>query len=301
MSAQNLNEVVRDTVKLMEMTLPDNIRININLHHDELTIEANVASIENVIINLISNAKDAMSHGGSISISTGRAHVREKVDFKFKKIPDGEYAIFTIKDTGSGINKEIIHRIFEPFYTTKERGKGTGLGLAMVYGVIADHNGYIAVDTEVGAGSTFTFHFPIMTGGKPLKVRDRSQAVVSRTGKNGSILLVDDDQAVLSILKDTLEVRGYNVLAVENPLSAIEIFKQEVKQIRLVVTDISMPLMDGYEFIRQIKSINPDIKIITISAITQDTKGSDVKVAASLLKPFDPDQLDAAISQIVDS
>ncbi len=302
MSPRNLNDVVQDTVKLMEMALPDNLHVDVRLHHDELTVQANVASIENVIMNLITNAKDAMMPGGTISIETDRFAVSGKVDIKLKKIPDGEYAIFKIKDTGSGIHKEILHRIFEPFYTTKERGKGTGLGLAMVYGVIADHRGYITIDTEIGSGSTFTLYFPIMSDRAESRIDDITQrAFSSAEAAKGSILLLDDDQAVLTILQDTLEARGYTVIAVENPISAIDRFRERMHDIKLVVTDISMPLMDGFEFIRQIKLMKPGIPVIAISAAAQNTEDSNAGVNCSLVKPFAPGQLEAAVRLIISS
>ncbi len=299
MTTLNLNNIVHGTVKLLEMTCcHSNIMLDLDVSQNDLVINADAASLENVIINLACNAKDAMPNGGKVTIKTEFIKVSELVDFKLNKIPEGEYAAFTISDQGDGILAENIPRIFEPFYSTKEHERGTGLGLAMVYGVVADHNGYIIVDSIVNTGSIFTLYFPVIRhqiANRP-EGKESAPALV-RSGITRRILLVDDDKTVLAILEDSLKARGYEVMAVDDPVTAIDIFHNRMEDVDIVVSDLYMPLMKGDEFIRRAKLAKPDIKVIIITGAV-NINHFDFEVDCSLAKPFDPDELAYAIDNL---
>ncbi|MDP2755170.1 MAG: PAS domain S-box protein, partial [Nitrospirota bacterium] len=294
----NLNDVINDSVKLFEGVLDKRIGLKTNLSNNIPTIEGDPNQLEQVIMNLMVNARDAMPDGGLITIKTSLAEI-ERDRFNLPSyITSGKYVLLTISDTGSGIPKEITNRIFEPFFTTKEKGKGTGLGLAMVYGVIKDHKGYITVQSEVGKGSTFNVYLPVSgkTAYKTLK-----QKLFSVSGHE-NILLVDDEEEVLNFIKDILETNGYKVLPARNPLAAIDIFKKLGNEIHLVISDIVMPLMDGKELIKNLRAIKPDIRIIAVSGFSDEAVSKDIlKIDDFLKKPFEINQLLSKVRRVLDA
>jgi two-component system, cell cycle sensor histidine kinase and response regulator CckA len=294
----NLNDVINDSVKLFEGVLDKKIGLKTNLSDNILTVEGDPNQLEQVIMNLMVNARDAMPDGGLITIKTSLAEIeRDRFNMPSYIIP-GKYVLLTISDTGCGIPKEITNRIFEPFFTTKEKGKGTGLGLAMVYGVIKDHKGYITVQSEVGKGSTFDVYLPVSgkTAYKALK-----QKLFSVSGHE-NILLVDDEEEVLNFIKDILETHGYKVLPASNPLAAIDIFKKLGSEIHLVISDIVMPLMDGKELIKNLRAIKPDIRIIVVSGFCDEAVNKDIlKIDDFLKKPFEINQLLSKVRRVLDA
>jgi two-component system cell cycle sensor histidine kinase/response regulator CckA len=294
----NLNDVINDSVKLFEGVLDKKIGLKTNLSNNIPTLEGDPNQLEQVIMNLMVNARDAMPDGGLITIKTSLAEIeRDRFNMPSYIIP-GKYVLLTISDTGCGIPKEITNRIFEPFFTTKEKGKGTGLGLAMVYGVIKDHKGYITVQSEVGKGSTFDVYLPVSgkTAYKALK-----QKLFSVSGHE-NILLVDDEEEVLNFIKDILETHGYKVLPARNPLAAIDIFKKLGSEIHLVISDIVMPLMDGKELIKNLRAIKPDIRIIVVSGFSDEAVNKDIlKIDDFLKKPFEINQLLSKVRRVIDA
>jgi PAS domain S-box-containing protein len=290
----DLHDVINDGVKLLEGVLDKRIGIKVDLCSNIPTIEGDPNQLEQVIMNLMVNAKDAMPNGGLITIKTGVVEVKRSVFDMPGYIQPGRYVLLTISDTGYGIPKEIIHRIFEPFFTTKERGKGTGLGLAMVYGTIKEHKGYITVESAVGKGSTFDVYLPISdkTIYRPIKLQ------FSSLEGHETILVVDDEEDVLNFIKDILKTHGYNVLPANNALSAIDIFKNLAGEIQLVITDIIMPLMEGKELIKNLKRIKPDIKIIVVSGYSDETISKDM-IDAFIRKPFEGSQLLSTVRRLI--
>jgi two-component system cell cycle sensor histidine kinase/response regulator CckA len=205
----------------------------------------------------------------------------------------------TIADTGSGIPENIMLKIFEPFFTTKERGKGTGLGLSMAYSAIKKHNGHITVQSVIGSGSAFTVSLPIS---RELSLRVARETAAPLSG-NEVILFVDDDENVLSAFEDTLSSRGYKVFAASDPVEALDLFKRMSSEIALVITDIVMPKIDGRELIRQMRSFQPDVKILAVSGnMKYVAEKEDIKeIAGFLQKPFESRDLLAVIRRILDS
>jgi two-component system cell cycle sensor histidine kinase/response regulator CckA len=294
----NLNDIINDSVKLLEGVLDKRIGLKTTLSNNIPTIEADPSQLEQVIMNLMVNARDAMPDGGLITITTGTTEIRmDRFDMPTYIMP-GRYVLLTISDTGCGIPKEIIKRIFEPFFTTKEKGKGTGLGLATVYGIIKDHKGYVTVQSEVGKGTTFDIYLPV-SGKTAYKTIGPQQFSLSGHEK---ILVVDDEEEVLKFIKDILETHGYKVIPARNPLAAVDIFKKLSGEIDLVITDIVMPLMQGKELINNLKAIRPDIKIIAISGYSDEIITKDKTMINEFVKkPFEVNQLLSVVRRLLDT
>ncbi len=294
----NLNDIINDSVKLLEGIMDKRIGLKTTLSNNIPTIEADPSQLEQVIMNLMVNARDAMPDGGLITITTGTTEVKiDRFDMPTYIMP-GRYVLLTISDTGCGISKEIINRIFEPFFTTKEKGKGTGLGLATVYGVIKDHKGYITVQSKVGKGTIFDIYLPV-SGKTAYKTIGHQQYSLSGHEK---ILVVDDEEEVLKFIKDILETHGYKVIPARNPLAAADIFKKLSGEIDLVITDIVMPLMQGKELINNLKAIRPDIKIIAISGYSDEIINKDKTMINEFVKkPFEVNHLLSIVRRLLDT
>ncbi len=292
----NFHDVISDSVKLFEGVLDKRIGLKISLDDRVPIIEGDPNQLEQVIMNLMVNARDAMPEGGLITIKTNFIDVERTKSNLPSYIEPGRYIALTVTDTGSGIPREIIDRIFDPFFTTKEKGKGTGLGLATVYGIVKDHKGYISVQSEVGKGTAFDIYLPF-TGNQVHAVK--KPEIVSIEGTE-NILLVDDDREVLNLLKDVLETHGYRVLPVNNSLSAIDIFKNQSANIDLVITDAVMPLMEGNELIRILRDIKPDTKIIVVSGYSDETFNKE-DIQAFIRKPFERIELLATVRRVLDA
>jgi len=292
----NLNDIINETL-LFEGVLGKKIRINSDLQDNISTIEGDRNQLEQVIMNLVVNARDAMPDGGLIAIKTNEINAEDQHDFPVY-IPPGRYVLLTISDTGCGIPKEITIRIFEPFFTTKERGKGTGLGLATVYGIIKEHKGHITVKSEAGKGTTFEVYLPV--SGKPINA-PVTPRLFSLDGHE-NILVVDDEEDVLDYRKDILENHGYKVMSTINPLFAIDIFKELSGEIELVITDNIMPLMEGKELIKNLKAIKPDIRIVAVSGYSDDGIPKDkAMIDAFIKKPFEGSHLLSTVRSILDT
>lgn len=294
----SLNDVVRDTATLLERVVDKTVEIRLDLEGAQPIVEGDVNQLEQVIMNLVVNAKDAMPDGGTITVKTEIVEARQGSRDVPPFIPQGMYARLSVKDTGVGIPREIRDKIFEPFFTTKERGKGTGLGLSMAYGVIRQHKGYITVDSVVKKGTTFSVYLPLSSKA-PVTIKRASPASVQGSE---TILVVDDDEAVLSFIKDSLEKHGYKVLSARDPSSAIDIFKKQQHDISLVVSDVIMPLMSGRSLIREIKAINPNVKTLEISGYISPSEASGGRKGDDFLqKPFESLHLLSSIRRLLDT
>lgn len=292
----SMNDAVRETVKLMERVLEGRVTVSLELADELPLMDGDVTQIEQVLMNLIVNARDAMPQGGVITFRTRAAVAGEDAALP-PYLPAGRYIVLAVSDTGIGIPDGVRERIFEPFFTTKERGKGTGLGLAMVYGVVTEHHGYIDVQSRPGEGTTFRLFFPVSTGRPALLRRSPSTLKGHET-----VLVIDDDETVLEFVKETLERNGYTVLGTTNPVSAIDLFSSARERIALVVTDIVMPLIDGGELIGKVRELRPDIRVLTVSAFRgfEDLDGP-AGAEAFLQKPFDGKHLLTMVRRVLDA
>ena len=294
----DVNDVVRDTVKLLERVIDKRIVIRLALGERLPPIEGDMNQVEQVLMNFMVNARDAMPYGGIITVTSSAIDARPGVDGVPPYVPAGNYVMLSIADTGVGIPEEIQRKIFEPFFTTKERGKGTGLGLAMVYGVVTEHKGFVTVKSKINQGTTFTVYLPVSA---KVTSMPRKQAVLSARGSE-MVLLVDDDESVLNFIKEALEKNGYKVIATTNPMSAIDAFTKMHREISLVITDVVMPLLDGREMMKRIAEIDPQTRFMTVSGYSRySEKSDDVKPDYFLQKPFEADELLALVRKIIDN
>jgi signal transduction histidine kinase/CheY-like chemotaxis protein len=293
----NVNDVVNDTVRLLERVIDKKIGITLKLDDTLPLIEGDVNQMEQVIMNLLVNARDAMPDGGSITIDTSAVTAGEGAPDIPSYIPAGQYVLLRVSDTGIGIPEEIRNKIFEPFFTTKERGKGTGLGLSMVYGVVSEHKGYITVQSTLKEGTVFNVFLPVSH--RVMKI-EKGQAPFSVEGHE-TVLVVDDEEAILNFIKESLEVYGYNVLATGDPVDALDMFKKAPDNISLVITDIVMPLMNGRELAKEMRAIKPGVRILEISGYTGYVEEGADKSEGFVQKPFESLYLLSTVRKILDT
>ncbi len=295
----NLNDVVYDTVKLLEQVIDKRINLSVELDNRLPMIQGDVNQMEQLIMNFVVNARDAMPNGGRIVIKTRPRTVVKGSPEVPLYVPPGEYVEVSVSDTGTGIPEEIVHKIFEPFFTTKEQGKGTGLGLSMVYGAVREHQGYLSVQSTPGAGSVFTVYLPASCAGVQPETRETE---TSRKGRE-TLLIVDDEEEVLESMKEALETQGYKVFATSDSSIALDVYRKIHPETALIITDIVMPRMDGKELIREIRKISPAVKILALSGYTKYIAEMDqIKdIDGFLQKPFESYYLLSVVRRILDT
>jgi PAS domain S-box-containing protein len=292
----NLNFLVEETSEAFGRTRK-NITIHRDLAPDLLTCEADRGQIQQVLMNLFVNAADAMPMGGDLYLKTN--HVTHKeIKGRFYTPNPGDYLLLTVSDSGMGIDSKNLDRIFDPFFTTKELGRGTGLGLASVYGIIKGHEGYIEVESDKGSGATFKIYLPA-SGRQVQKVETPIGPIPKAIG---SILLVDDEKAVLEVGEKFLKVLGYKVFPAQGGEEAIEIFRKHNGTIDLVILDMIMPQMGGGEVYDQLKQISTQAKVLLSSGYSIDGEASKIMARGCngfIQKPFDILQLSQSIKSII--
>jgi len=296
----NLNEIIQGMEKLLSRLISEDIEFSTVLTDEYLTVMADSTQMETVLMNLATNARDAMPDGGTFSIKTERV----ELDNEFIKEHDygrsGSYALITVEDSGQGMDEKTKGRIFDPFFTTKEVGKGTGLGLAMVYGIIKQHDGYINVYSEPGIGTTFKIYLPLTK----LKVKEEDVAAphILKKGTE-TVLVAEDDTLVRTFIKEVLDRFGYRVLEAEDGEVAINIFNANRDTIQLLILDVVMPKKNGKEVYNEIREVKPDIKVIFTSGYNADiihNKGTLEEGLVFVLKPILPQELLQKAREILD-
>ncbi len=282
----NVNDIINNLSKMLYRIIPENIIIEMKLSPELKLIKMDPVQLEQVIVNLIVNAKDAMPQGGNLTIRTENVKSIKKGGFLEPALHPKNYICISVTDTGIGMSDEIKQKIFEPFFTTKEHGKGTGLGLSTVYGIVRQSNGYIAVESEPGKGSTFYIYLPAVSE-KEIKNEKISREKIELTKGSGTILLVEDEIFVQNATKRILEKFGYNVIVANDGISALELFQKQKDEINIVITDITMPKMSGIELIKEMKKIKPEIKYFYTSGYSDDNFSlNDEEKKRLLQKPF---------------
>ncbi len=297
----NLNEIVDTVHTLLKRVLGANIELQCALSSDDLIVSADTSQMEQVLMNLATNANDAMPNEGRLTISTSEVTIDE--DFIATKAfgEVGRYALLTVADTGTGMEQKTQDKIFEPFFTTKEVGKGTGLGLAMVYGTVRQHNGFIDVASRPGKGTTFSIYLPIVVAA-PL--RDIQQQLLASPRGTETILLAEDNEDVRKITRTILEEFGYSVIEAIDGEDAVEKCRAHKGVIALLLSDLVMPRKNGKEAYLEIKSFKPDIKVLFISGyaadvgMPRDLSGHQLEYISKTTSPM---ILLAKIRQILDS
>jgi len=284
-------DVVEEVRKLLDRLIGENasgrVRADRNL-------------LQQTIVNLCVNARDAMPGGGTLTIATENIKINENLAHQYPGIPPGSYVMLSVNDTGVGIDPTIQGRLFEPFFTTKEPGKGTGLGLAMVQSIVTQIGGYVTLQSEVGYGSTFKILLPVAEKADEARTRDRAAETIPRGSE--TVLLVEDAQSVRTVIRDYLESGGYSVVDLETPSRALEFSRNHSAPIHLLLTDVVMPGISGLDLATQIRSARPGIKVLYMSGYVARTgDGNGLKKSTSLLqKPFTPAELLQRIRLVLD-
>lgn len=284
----NINAVIDEVYKIISRTFDRAIDIKILPEYDLRAIEGDKSQIEHVILNLCLNARDAMPAGGLLLIETSNINAGEG-DIPYPWLKTGRYVSIKIKDTGIGMDEEVKRHIFEPFFTTKE--KGTGMGLAMVYGVVKNHDGFITVDSDLGKGSTFTIYLP---AAERVIMKDEVKETILLRGE-GTILVVDDEEFIRLFAKETLERLGYRVQEASNGEEAINVYNNTSKKIDLVILDLIMPKMGGEETFHKLKMIDPHVKVLISSGFGagEQTKElmKDTCIVGFIQKPYNTTEI----------
>lgn len=295
----DINQLILEHGKMLHRLIGEDIIITNDLASKLDYIKVNSGQIEQILMNLVINARDAMPQGGKISIKTSSVELDEEYIQTHPETIAGRYVLLEIGDTGNGMNIETKSHIFEPFYTTKETG--TGLGLATVFGIVKQNLGYIDVDSNVGTGTSFKIYLPVTNENKSEKTikADDDMPKGSET-----ILLVEDEDPIRDLACHVLEMCNYKVLEASNGMDAMKVFKNNQDSIDLVVTDVIMPEVSGSSLVQQIIDINPYIKVLYLSGYTEDVivqQGITQKDVAFLQKPFKLNQLAQKVRQTLDS
>ncbi|MEX2649271.1 MAG: ATP-binding protein [Alphaproteobacteria bacterium] len=295
----DLTDVLSELSHLLRRLIGESIELEMVHGRDLGLIKGDPGQIEQVIINLAVNARDAMGEGGRLAIRTYNERRASDNGHGQEIMPAGDYVVVEIADTGRGIPKLILGKIFEPFFSTKEVGAGTGLGLSTVYGIVKQTGGYIFVDSEVGRGTTFTIYLPrhLEASGQPREAAATRELPVDLTGK-GTILLVEDEEVVRAFAARALRGKGYVVIEADSAQAALEAVHAPSQTIDLLITDVVMPHMNGPALVREIRAVRPDLKVVFISGYAEDAfrGGLDALDQVGFLpKPFSLKQLAAKV------
>jgi len=282
----DVNAIVLDMERLLRPLIGENVRLATQLPADTGCTRADAGQLEQVVMNLVVNAKDAMPHGGKIFIRTANVDLDESHRREHVFIKPGPYIMISVRDTGHGMDPETQARIFEPFFTTKEKGKGTGLGLSTVYGIVKQSGGYIFVQSEPGRGTAFTIYLPRVD--EPSEVHGVAPASGPAAGGSETVLLVEDEESVRELVRHTLVTRGYQVLEAENGQAALALADLHKDKIDLLITDVVMPGMSGHELVQQMLMLRPTVKVLYLSGYTEDAFAAQTGVTHKcfLQKPF---------------
>ena len=296
------NRVIRETNRLLESSLGKDLQVELDLHQGLPPIAANSTQVQQAVLNLCLNARDAMPNGGKITISSAAVDLDGKPSSPYKDLAaePGQYVRIRVADNGIGISHGDLDKIFDPFFTTKEVGKGSGLGLAMVYGIVQNSRGYVYVESDKDKGTVFDLLFRVS------KDKDRQQSLRRLSpGLAGeeTVLLVDDEPMVRDLGNEILRSYGYQVVLACDGLEALEIYESRGADIDLVVLDLLMPKLGGKDTLTGLKKLDPAIKVIICSGYGSRKNGLQQMMAAGIhvvQKPFKPEELVSAVRQVLD-
>jgi PAS domain S-box-containing protein len=295
-----LREIVREIASLLEHTFPKSISVRTEIADDLWPISGDATQLSQVLMNLCVNARDAMPHGGAITITGENRRADDDFLAANPDLNRGPHVLLTVSDTGSGIPAEVIDRVFDPFFTTKELGKGTGLGLSTVLGIVKSHGGNVGVSSDPGLGTKFVICLPSLE--TAVAPQSPSTHADSPAGRNRLIMVIDDENFILAAAKATLEDAGYRVVTAGEGAEALETFRQHQGEIKAIVVDMMMPGMDGAATMRSLREIDPQVCLIASSGlrtVNHAAKAVAEYAAAFLQKPYTDDQLLSTLSKVV--
>jgi len=294
----DVGEIVQRVEKFLVRVIGEDIHLKTELLPDPLPVYVDLGQMEQVLINLAANARDAMSQGGVFTIATGLLDVDDSVA-PFCGAP-GRYAVVTVSDNGKGMDAETAKRVFEPFFTTKEVGKGTGLGMAIVYGIVQQHKGLITVSSKPGEGTTFTIYLPVIDGKQAAWCEKTAQAAPAPGTE--TILVAEDDASVRNLVDMVLTKFGYRVILAENGQEVVDSFTANRDKIGLILMDIIMPKKNGIEAFAEIKKMQPEVKVLFTSGYTSDfiqSRGMQEGVEL-IMKPVQPVELLRKVREVLE-
>ncbi|GMT46787.1 MAG: hypothetical protein IEMM0007_0353 [bacterium] len=296
----DINAIIKETFDILNRSIPKEIKIELNLRDGIPPIKADPTQIQQVIMNLAINAKDAMPDGGTLRIETDRVGRENGAANGIASYSDGGFVKLAVSDTGAGMNNDLQSKVFDPFFTTKETGKGTGLGLYIIHSIVTNHGGYINLYSEPGRGTRFNMYFPVCRGG----AKDTESFSEEELTGSGMILVIDDDQNIRELAKDMLETLGYTVITAANGMEGITLFRERKEEIAIVLLDMIMPGMSGAEVFQRLQSTDPDVKVILCSGYSHEGLAGikellDSGVKGFVQKPFTRKTIARALKQIV--
>ncbi|MBI4534642.1 MAG: response regulator, partial [Ignavibacteriae bacterium] len=295
----DINAVIDETIRLLRGSMDKSIIIEATLAQNLPATEADAGQMQQVLMNLCVNARDAMPGGGKITIVSELLSRPEEILAVRHELSHHSYIRISISDTGIGIDKAVMNRIFEPFFTTKEKGKGTGLGLATVYGIVKNHGGFLDVESEVGVGTAFILYLPAV----------EKEAVVLETpshdaeGGDETILIVDDEEVIRSLAREILESKGYSVLEAADGTQAIEVYSQHGNSIDLIILDMAMPMMSGSDTFARLHQMNKNLRVILSTGYAEDDRARKLMaqgVKAFVQKPYKVEEFATVVRRVLD-
>lgn len=296
----SLSDIITENVKLLEHSLPKSITVQLHSQTTSDTVLADISHLHQIVLNLAINARDAMPNGGTLTIVVDRVTSRD-IQNKWPEADDIDYIALFISDTGTGIPPELHTRIFDPFFTTKEQGKGTGLGLSIVHGIVKNHRGFIELDSQAGVGATFRIYFPSYDKGKI--VEESLDKEINAYSGTETILIVDDEPTLIQLLSDILSMSGYEAVTAQNGVDALKIYLENPDSIRLVISDIGMPEMDGIQLFQHLRDVRPDLPVILATGYMGESTSTNLLkegIADIIFKPYSVADILKTIRQVLD-
>ncbi len=298
----NVKPLISEVERIARETFPKSIDIEVRVRPDLANISGDPTQLHQVIMNLCVNSRDAMPNGGLLQIFAENVIIDEPYARMHMDAKVGRYVVISVSDNGVGIPTELREKIFEPFFTTKDRGKGTGLGLSTASAIVKSHGGFINWYSEVGKGTTFKVYLPsfMSTFNMPEQLVDKGAKI---QGKGEVILVVDDEASICEITRNVLESNGYKALVASDGAEAVAVYTKNQEQVKVVLMDMAMPVMDGYASIRALRRINPAVKIIAASGLSENGKLGSIHglVKTFLAKPYTADRLLKTIDEVLNA
>jgi len=295
-------DIVKETLAIMRETFPRNIVIQERCSSDLRSVLADGTQLHQVVLNLCVNARDAMPNGGTLTLTAANVELDEPDVRGHERAAPGPHVVLAVEDTGHGISPEVIERVFDPFFTTKDAGSGTGLGLSTASGIVRAHGGFMSVRSELGRGSVFEVYLPASTGVAMVAPAAGATLEQETGGHQELILVVDDEEMICQMLRRTLTRRGYRVIVAPDGASAIRAFQDSHGEVRIVLTDVMMPGMDGFALIRALRAIEPGVKVVASSGLAEIERREELTalgVLSVLEKPFTPSSLFETVERVL--